>query len=317
MGRAILGRLLDLVRDFRPDIVLVEGIPLYAMLRHLRPLVPTLVLDMHNIESDLAEMIAPGQRRRGLFGFPGRSEAACIRDIEQSALTMVDRVWICSNEDRERLFAKFEVKIPVDLVPNGIPRQAEIPGELEALPTGEGGFPVMIFVGHLAYAPNVEACRRLALEILPRVRQAFPSARQILAGRMPGAAVQDLAQLDGVEVIANPDDLAGIYRRGHVSVVPLSSGGGTRIKILEAMAWGLPVVATPLAAEGHGFAAGEEIELSQTDDGLAQQIIALCSEPERLERQRQMAHRKLTREFGAETIRNAIRKGLGLAGDRT
>jgi glycosyltransferase involved in cell wall biosynthesis len=272
---------------------------------------------MHNVESDLAAMIAPGQRRRGLFGLRGHSEAACIREIEQSALTTVDRVWVCSNADRERLFAQFDVKIPVDVVPNGIPRQAEIPNELAPLPTGEAGFPVMVFVGHLAYAPNVEAAERLGLNILPRVRQAFPSARQILAGRLPNPAVKDLAQLDGVEVIANPDDLAGIYRRGHLSVVPLSSGGGTRIKILEAMAWGLPVVATSLAAEGHGFVAGEEIEISETDDGLAQEIIALCSDTGRLEHQRQMAHRKLTREFGAETIRDAIRKGLGLAGGKT
>lgn len=314
ISSAMLARLLDIMRDFQPDVVLVEGIPLFPVLGQIRPFAPMVILDMHNVESDLAAQVTRNSPGFSLFRASGRSEATRIHALEKRALAAVDRVWVCSKEDRQRLSRQFNVGIPVEVVPNGIPRHLEIPSRLEALPSHEGGFPVMIFVGHLGYAPNVEAAERLALGILPRVRRAFPTARLVLAGRLPKPRVEELALLQGVELVANPADLSAIYRRGHLSVVPLSAGGGTRIKILEAMAWGLPVVATTLAAEGHGFEAGDEIAISDTDEGLAQDVIALCSGAGRLESQRQMAHRKLARDFGAETIKDAVRKGLGLEG---
>ncbi|WP_457939470.1 glycosyltransferase [Mesorhizobium sp. 10J20-29] len=312
LSRRLLERLLDQVRDFRPDTVLVEGIPLFPLLRHIRPLVPKVILDMHNIESDLAAQIAAG-RGRGLFGVLRRSEAESIGALEAAALKMVDRVWICSEDDRQRLLSLVDVNIPVDIVPNGIPRSSAIPASLDALPGHGQGFPVMVFVGHLSYPPNVEASGRLASTILPRVRQSFPTARLILAGRSPAASVEALAQPDLVDVIADPADLSDIFRRGHLSVIPLSCGGGTRIKILEAMAWGLPVVATPLAAEGHGLVEGIEIVAAQSDEEVAQAIIDLCSKPEVLERQRQAARERVMESFGPETIRQAVRDGLGLA----
>jgi glycosyltransferase involved in cell wall biosynthesis len=93
--------------------------------------------------------------------------------------------------------------------------------------------------------------------------------------------------------------------------VPLSAGGGTRFKILEAMAWGLPVIATPIAAEGTGLEDGEEIQIAETDDALARSVIALCAEPERLEQQRRLAYKTVMLRFGPSVIETAVRKGLG------
>ncbi|TIS11221.1 MAG: glycosyltransferase, partial [Mesorhizobium sp.] len=87
-----------------------------------------------------------------------------------------------------------------------------------------------------------------------------------------------LARLDGVSLVEDPDDIRPLLSVAHLGIVPLAMGGGTRIKILEAMAWGVPVIATPLAAEGLNLIEGDEVLLSDTDEGLADIAVRLCSD---------------------------------------
>ncbi|RWC96827.1 MAG: glycosyltransferase [Mesorhizobium sp.] len=298
--RPALTRLKALVREFRPDTIIVEGIALFRLLRPLRPLAGQLVLDMHNVESDLAGQL---ERADG-----SRVSAPGLNRLERKAAGIVDRIWVCSRLDRERLSSG---TAPIDVVPNGIPRAEAMPAALPAQPTFADGFPVVLLVGHLGYRPNVEAAERLVRNILPRIRQALPAASVVLAGRSPKPAVRALAGLDGVSLVEEPGDTRPLLAKAHLSIVPLSSGGGTRIKILEAMACGVPVVATPLAVEGLDLIEDEEVLLSESDEGLADMAIALCSDPARLARQRARAHATVWARFGPQAIRDAVRDGLG------
>ena len=304
--RLALARLKALVREFRPDTIVVESIPLFRLLRPLRPLTGRLILDMHNVESDLAARAAPGGNPLAM--------SPEIRRLERKAAEIVDRIWVCSRLDRERLETIIRPALPVDIVPNGIPRAEALSGTLPPPPGIADGYPVILLVGHLGYRPNVDAAERLAHVILPRIRQALPSARVILAGRSPDAAAQALSALDGITLVANPDDLGSLLSAAHLSIVPLRFGGGTRIKILEAMASGVPVIATPLAAEGLDLVDGEALLLSDSDEGLAELAIRLCSDPERMASLRARAHDVVWSHFGAEAIRDAVRHGLGLDG---
>jgi Glycosyl transferase 4-like domain len=128
--RPALTRLDALVRTFRPDTIVVEGIPLFKLLRPLRPLARQLILDMHNVESDLSGQLhsANGIRSRSAIV----AAAVGIRRLERKALAIVDRVWVCSKQDRERLAALSGPKVPIDIVPNGIPRFEDIPLDLPA-----------------------------------------------------------------------------------------------------------------------------------------------------------------------------------------
>ncbi|MCA0035155.1 glycosyltransferase [Mesorhizobium sp. B263B2A] len=302
--RSALTRLEALAREFRPDTIIVEGLGLFKLLRPLRPLAAQIILDMHNVESDLAAQIRRLSAKRTAAAFG-------VRFLERKALSLVDRVWVCSNLDRQKLMRLSRHKIPIHVVPNGIPQTGDVPTHLPAEPSTGNGFPVIVFIGHLAYPPNVDAAQRLAGVILPRIRNALPDARLVLAGRTPRPAVQALARLPGVELIEDPADVAPLLSSAHLTVVPLTAGGGTRIKILEAMAAGVPVIATPIAAEGLDLAGNDEVLLSDTDETLAEMAIGLCLDPERRARQRLRAHQAAWARFGLQAIRDAVRDGLG------
>jgi hypothetical protein len=92
----------------------------------------------------------------------------------------------------------------------------------------------------------------------------------------------------------------------------LRAGGGTRIKIVEAMAWGIGVVATPFAVEGLGLVNGIDVSLADTDEGLAQLACELCVDPARLERQRVFAHGFVRLQFGPRAIDCAVQGGLSV-----
>ncbi|TPI28472.1 glycosyltransferase [Mesorhizobium sp. B3-2-1] len=303
--RTALVRLRSLVQTFKPDTIVVEGIGLFKLLRPLRPLTKQLILDMHNVESELAAQLRHIR--------PARSPAVLgIRRLERKAQSIVDRVWVCSNEDRERLMALAGRTMPVDVVPNGIPSVEAIPDVLPAEAPADSGYPVILFIGHLGYPPNVDAAERLAHAILPRIRQTLPDAKLVLAGRSPKTTVRALAGLPGVELVENPESVASLLSGAHLSIIPLGAGGGTRIKILEAMAWGVPVIATPLAAEGLGLVENDQVLLSASDEGLAAMAVDLSLDAERRARQRFRAHQAVWAKFGPQAIRDAVRAGLAL-----
>jgi glycosyltransferase involved in cell wall biosynthesis len=265
---------------------------------------------MHNVESDLAGQLHRADKARSAAA--RLATAIAIRRLEGKALSIVDRVWVCSDEDRERLMTLFPHKVPVDVVPNGIPHASDIPETLPTEAAADNGFPVILFVGHLDYPPNVDAAKRLAGIIFPRVQQAFPAATLVVAGRRPKPAVRALAGLQGVELVEDPVTVAPLLSRAHLTIIPLAAGGGTRIKILEAMAWGVPVIATPLAAEGLGLVEAEELLLSDSDEELADMAVGLCLDADRRAKQRIRAHQAVWARFGPLAIRNAVRDGLGL-----
>jgi glycosyltransferase involved in cell wall biosynthesis len=308
--RAAASRLVALVRQFRPDAVIVEGLPLFPLLKLVRPLSRLLILDMHNVESRISAQRQRGARRKPLSGiFP--DDATRLFRLERKALGIVDRVWVCSRREEDRVRRLFRVGIPVDVVPNGIPRFSA-PSELPALSPIEDASPVILFVGHLGYPPNVDAAQRLARAILPRVRRDLPAARLVLAGRFPPPPVEALAAVPGVVLAANPQDVPALLRRAHLTAIPLRWGGGTRLKVLEAMAWGLPVVASPQAVEGLELADGHDVVLAETDDEFAACIVAITRDRRRTEALRRAAHAKAIRRYGPAAIERAVRSGLGL-----
>lgn len=136
----------------------------------------------------------------------------------------------------------------------------------------------MLFTGTLAYPPNALAVRFLATEILPRVRRALPEARLTIVGRDPQADVCALAQIRGVSVHANVADVRPYLAAAGVFACAMTSGTGIKNKLLEAMACGVPVVATPLACQGLTVQHGDEMLIANDAAAFATAILRIVED---------------------------------------
>ena len=118
----------------------------------------------------------------------------------------------------------------------------------------------MVFTGSMDWLPNEDGMTYFCREILPQIRQAEPEATLSIIGRAPTPAVRKLAEIPGVEVTGRVDDVRPHIARGAVYVVPLRIGGGTRLKIFEAMSMAKAVVSTTVGAEGLPVTHGRDID---------------------------------------------------------
>jgi glycosyltransferase involved in cell wall biosynthesis len=175
-------------------------------------------------------------------------------------------VVVCSTGDRHRLGATNAM-----VVPNG----CEI--ARPDVPSAVRGSAEIVFVGRLTYPPNVAAAERLALGVLPRLRATHPNASLTLVGSVD-ARVEALSD-DFITVTGEVDDVGPFLAAAAMTIVALDDGGGTRLKILEAMAAGLPVISTTVGAEGLDVRDGVHLLIADDDDALAGAARRLLDDP--------------------------------------
>ena len=232
-----------------------------------------IVLDMHNVYSRIASRAAAetgGLRRLYLEG-----QARLLQRMEQRAMRIAHTVFAVSDEE-SRYFRDLGAKRVV-LVPNGVDCAT-----FASLPiTARPGPPTIVYVGALSWPPNASAARFLATEVLPAVQQRLPAARLVIVGKDPSQEVLALARPDNqVTVAANVADVTPYYRDAHVLAVPLQTGGGTRLKILEAFAAGVPVVSTAVGCEGLAVRDDEHLVVADRDH-FASAIVQLLLDSDR------------------------------------
>jgi glycosyltransferase involved in cell wall biosynthesis len=261
----------ELCQEETPDVLYLDHLD-SLVYRSLVPHTPA-VIDLHNVYSTLARRTGDEQRRWLLRRYLHR-EARLLERIEQRAATSTDALLTVSDEDARH----FEALGPrsLHLVPNGVDCAA-----YAGLPTGrDGASPLILYVGAMSWGPNVAAAEFLAKVMLPRVRAIISEARVRIVGRDPGPEVTALRQLPGVEVTGGVHDVMPHLREARLLAVPLFSGGGTRLKILEAFAAGLPVVSTPVGCEGLRVADGKHLVVAG-HDGFADAVTVLLGDPAR------------------------------------
>jgi glycosyltransferase involved in cell wall biosynthesis len=214
--------------------------------------------------------------------------------VEQDVAARVARVLVCSELDRARLGAP-----NATVVPNGYPAP-----EAAARAVGTDR-PVLLFVGLLTYPPNVDAAGFLADVVLPAVRRRVPEAELRLVGRT-GPEVDALGDRPGVTVVGRVDDLAPELAGAAVAVAPIRFGGGTRIKILEAFAHGIPVVTTTVGCEGLDVEPGRHLLIGDDPQTFAAACVRLLLDPARRRELASAASARFEERYRSDRVAAAV-----------
>ncbi len=265
-------RLAEIVRESRPDVI-VLGHPLYdGFLPAVRPHVGRLIVDLWQLRS-----VGARQRLHTGVDLGRRGRAALdllvLHRLEREVPRYADEVWFV--EQREASIYARRHAATVRVIPNTI-RVADYASHrlLAAAPATFG------FVGIYTFDPNLTAALRLLTRILPLVRSQRPEARLVLIGRDPPPSLRVLVERTaGATLLGDvPDAMAALATAGPL-LAPLEAGTGTRLKILEATASGIPVVNTSLGLAGLDFVPEQEIVVAETDDQFAAAILRLWDDP--------------------------------------
>jgi glycosyltransferase involved in cell wall biosynthesis len=133
----------------------------------------------------------------------------------------------------------------------------------------------IVFVGSMDFHANIDGASYFCTEVWPQIHALAPQFRFIVVGSRPAVEVRNLAQSPGIIVTGEVDDVRPYYGSAFAAIVPLRVGGGTRLKILEAMAAGVPVVSTSIGAEGLAVNPGVNILLADTPEEMARVLMEL------------------------------------------
>jgi glycosyltransferase involved in cell wall biosynthesis len=321
--------------DFQ--IVQMESVHLVSYLPALRAArtKPVVILDWHNIESELMERYsehAPDVARR----YYARATARKLRDLERRALVEFDAHLVVSERDRARLLDLMPAA-KVFVIENGVDIDYYCPAAVERAHSDWIGGPVLggfagetssnsgprpvrrrvLLVGSMDYHANADAAAYFSREIWPALRKHRPDLTFTIVGRSPGPQVRALGTLPGVEVTGTVDDVRPYYREALASVVPLRVGGGSRLKILEAMAAGVPVVSTTLGAEGLDVSPGKDVIIADTPIQLEDSLASINAGDEQWDRLVDAGRSLVVAKYGWGSVGaqlNAIHRSLIRAG---
>ena len=255
------------VREWRADAVHLQGTfgAAAAGLDRAPGEVPAIVDEgcVHHLSYRRAAALAPTVAGRAR----GRLRAWRLCRFERALARRAAAV-VAVSPDEAAVVRALAPSARVVVAPNGVDAAALTPS-----PPGDAA----LFVGLLSYAPTRDAMTWFAREVLPRLGAAAPEV--LVAGRDPGPELQALARgASRLSLLGFVPDLAPLYARAGVFVNPMRGGGGTRLKMLEAMAAGKAVVSTPIGAEGLALTPGRDVVLAETAADFADAVRALLAD---------------------------------------
>jgi sugar transferase (PEP-CTERM/EpsH1 system associated) len=280
------------------DVVEVEGIELAQYLFQAArsrgdKTWPRLVFDDHNAEYILqqrafeTDVRAPRRWIGAAYSFVQWQR---LRGYERRACLVADRVVAVSDTDAKAIRRLVPGLEPI-VVPNGVDMAyytAPIPpAERQAGP----GLEDLVFTGKMDFRPNVDAVLWFAQEVLPLVRREAPDVRFWVVGKDPHPRLAPLSGDPAIVVTGCVDDVRPYIAGAAVYAVPLRIGGGTRLKVLEAMAMGKAIVSTALGCEGFDLVPDQELVVADEPAQFAAAVLGLLRDPERRERLGRAARR--------------------------
>lgn len=253
------------------DISRSEGISTLVVRSFFAPSLPKFqrlgptIIDAEDAEHVLAAELTAS---RSIIGRAvGRSNVIAMRSLIRRFYPMADEVWVPCTEDAAAV-RDVAPNANIVVIPNVVAMGE--PSPLPSLRHAEGG----IFVGNLAYPPNRAAAFEIAEDILPLVRRRRPEFHVELIGQRAGCDVE----APGLNHLGPVDDLGPHYENARVAIVPVRQGTGPKLKVIEALSRGVPVVATPKGVSSLPLRDGREVLVGNTPDELADLVLAVLAD---------------------------------------
>lgn len=293
-------RLREIVREEPPDVVLLESLFMVPYVPALREATrAALVLRSLNVEHEIWEGLVRGEGH-GARRVYLRHLSRRLREFEIGSLNEVDAIVPVASEDAAS-YRNLGATVPIHVAPVGI-EAVDYPDR-----SGHGGPLTLAFLGSLDWRPNLEAVTWFLESVWPLVRRSVPEARFRVGGSNPPAELAGRLRTEGIYFLGRVPDARHFLASAAAMVVPILSGGGMRVKILEAMALGVPVASTRLGASGISAMDGTEILLADGPETLAEACVSLLLDRERAVTIGRAGRRRIHESFEAGGI------GRGLA----
>lgn len=294
---------LEACLDRQPDVMFCHRLEVMTPVLQARRSLPPIFFDLDDIEhiSFARQIRQPPTRLRTKLYY--LQIPALCRGEQRSIQTSL-RTFVCSNLDQQYLSQRWRLPGVVS-----IPNAVSIP---EAQPLCAE--PTLMFLGGYYYFPNLNAANFLIEQIWPYVYTARPDAKLIIAGTHPENIRSYHSDPPGVEFTGFVEDLDHLYQRTRIVCCPILSGGGTRVKIIEAAAYGKPIVATSIGAEGLSMNDGDELLLRESARDIAQACLDLLNDDNLCQRlgtaARQETIQQYDRSHVVQLIQNHVQAAL-------
>jgi glycosyltransferase involved in cell wall biosynthesis len=228
------------------------------------------ILDEHNVESQLFLQIG-SESRKNVARIAGWWDYARIKRFERVSCQKADMVITVSENDQHSLL-KLCPEVDIQVIPNGVDIH-----QCPFLPQ-DNATKNILFVGSLFYYPNLQAVHFFCENIWPLVIEKVPEAKLMIVGK-ESSQYQKIKSYPGVQLMGYVKDLTPYYRESALTIAPLQMGSGSRLKILESMAFGRAVISTSKGCEGLSVHDGKDIFIEDEPISFAKRIIQLLENP--------------------------------------
>ncbi|MGB3795897.1 MAG: TIGR03087 family PEP-CTERM/XrtA system glycosyltransferase, partial [Alteraurantiacibacter sp.] len=237
-----------------------------------------LVVDLVDVDS--AKFEAYGAAGKGPRGWIDRREGRMMRDVEAALVKRADITVLVSDAEAALLRNRVPTGGSITALRNGIDCAVFDPDAVVPEPCLALAGPHFVFTGQMDYAPNIEAVRRMARQIMPRLREAIGNAQFHIVGRAPTRDVLNLEGVHGTRVVGEVADTRPWLAGANAIVAPLTIARGVQNKVLEAMAMARPVVVSPQAATGIDAQPGHHFLIAQDDAAFTRELMHVCENAE-------------------------------------
>jgi polysaccharide biosynthesis protein PslH len=269
------------------------------------------VLFTHNVEAEIWRRhadTASGPIRRFLY----RGQHRRMLRFEAQTIARFDGVLAVSEADRETFSRLYPgaVAHPIHVVPTGVDTAYFAPPDDNPDSYSPPASRSLAFTGSMDWLPNEDAMLFFCRDVLPLIRAEEPDVTLSIVGRAPTSAVKRLASEPGIHVTGRVDDVRPFMREAAVYIVPLRIGGGTRLKIFEAMAMGKAVVSTAVGAEGLPITPGEHLLLADEPRAFARGVVRLLRDLDRRRAVEEAARRLVVAKYDWSVVAGDLEEAL-------